>query len=93
MMRFCTSRSSNTITTSTRFSESPTNSICEMWATAGRGTVTTPASRVRFDSSCEALATIALGSAAGELPSARRSSSSGIVSGGRERSSVSTKNR
>lgn len=61
MIRFCTSRSLNTSTTSTRFSESPTNSIWVIEATAGLDTVTTPARRVTFESNWEALATKAFG--------------------------------
>src|SRR2546421_3951245 len=61
MMRFCTSRSLNTSTTSTRFSDSATNSIWVMEACRVRGSVTTPASWVALDSSCDTVAIRSVG--------------------------------
>ena len=93
-MRFCTSRSLNTSTTSARLSESPTNSICVIDACCVRGSVTTPARRVTFDSNCDAAATSALESSR-EASSWRRSSAKAGSSsmGARAFSSESTKKR
>ena len=91
-MRFCTSRSLNTSTTSTRFSDSATNSICVTAAWRGRGTVTTPASCVAEDSSCETLAIRSV--EVSRLASTWRRISALIASSsGRSCSSVSTKKR
>ena len=91
-MRFCTSRSSYTSTTSTRFSDSATNSI---WVIEGwrlRGTVTTPASCVALESSCDTATIRSVGLS--RLASTwRRISAVAASSSGRSCSSVSTKNR
>ncbi len=92
MMRFCTSRSLNTSTTSTRFSASVTNSTWLICAPRVRGSVTTPASCVTLDSSCE---TVAIRSVELSRPASnwRRMWELATSSSGRTCSSVSTKKR
>ncbi len=90
-MRFCTSLLLSTSTASTRFSDSGTNSIWVIEDCWALGSVTTPASCVMLESSCEAVATSALESCP---PSSwRRNSLTESGSIGCTRSSVSTKKR
>ena len=84
-MRFCTSRSLNTSTTSARLSDRPTNSICDIEACCVRGSVTTPARRVTFDSNCDAAATSAFESSREASSWRRNSANAGSSSIGRAR--------